>query len=60
MLITTTGAPESTFAPGQLQDMTLNDRLHHVTYGTFAFCGFDVYPTFYINNPISLGEDGRK
>lgn len=54
-LITTTGGPEAAYQVGQMHDMTLDDRLHHVTWGTFAFCGFNVLPTFKGWAPFSAG-----
>lgn len=46
MLLLTTGSEENLFTPQGSHKMSVEERLEHLTYGTLAFTGLNIYPSF--------------
>jgi len=45
-LLITTGRSEDMYSPQGPHKMSVEERIEHLTYGTLAFCGLNVYKTF--------------
>lgn len=60
--IITTGSPQDLYTETGPHKMTIEERLEHITYGTLAFCGLNVYPTFSASgiSPMAKKEDLEK
>lgn len=46
LCVLSTGAPLESFSETGQAKMTIEERMEHLTYGTLAFCGLNVYPIF--------------
>lgn len=58
LAVTTGGLPHMYGEDGRYGP--IERQLHHVTYGTLAFVGFDVLPTFAVHGPARIGEEARR
>lgn len=55
--VTTGGLPELFAHNGRYGN--IENMLHHVHYGTLAFCGFEVLPPFVAHAPARISQDAR-
>eukprot|EP00331_Platyophrya_macrostoma_P013304 CAMPEP_0176431974 /NCGR_PEP_ID=MMETSP0127-20121128/15118_1 /TAXON_ID=938130 /ORGANISM="Platyophrya macrostoma, Strain WH" /LENGTH=254 /DNA_ID=CAMNT_0017814057 /DNA_START=33 /DNA_END=797 /DNA_ORIENTATION=- len=60
MIVTSTSMPENAYAKDGAMGMTLEDRFHHLTWGSLKFCGADVLPTYCAYGVLSASDDARK
>lgn len=60
MLMCSTSMPETAYRPGGMHEMTMDDRLHGITYGSLKFCGFSVLKAFYAYGIVGADEPTRK
>lgn len=59
-VITTTSVPEKEYTPTGSAGMSVEDRLHHITWGTMKFCGIEVLPTYVAYSVVMSEESYRK
>lgn len=62
LCVTTTGSPIDLYTETGPHKMTVEERLEHLTYGSLAFTGLKIYPTFVADgvSPMSKKEDLEK
>ena len=60
MVVTCTSTPEKEYAVGGKHNMTQENRLHHITYGSLRFCGMDALPSYVAYAVVMSEETYRK
>ena len=58
--VTSVFGPDQMYTKEGAHGMTFDNRIHHLTWGTLAFCGFDVLPTFVAYNTSTGTDEDRK
>lgn len=53
------GGPKDFYRPDGRHQATIEQILHPIHHGTFAFCGMDVYEPFIVFNSLGLNSDER-
>lgn len=61
-LFLTTGGGEEYYLPEGPHKMTVEERLEHLTYGSLAFCGLNIHPSFIAHgvSPLTPKEQRDK
>lgn len=59
-IVTCTSMPEPGYTKEGAMGMTIEDRFHHLTWGTFKFCGADVLHPFCAYGVATAPEEVRK
>mmetsp|Transcript_68710 Transcript_68710/g.80091 ORF Transcript_68710/g.80091 Transcript_68710/m.80091 type:complete len:225 (+) Transcript_68710:43-717(+) len=59
-VVTSTSVAEKDYRPEGTAGMSVEDRLHHITWGTLKFCGLEVLPTFVAYSVVMSEEQYRK
>ncbi|HET9850376.1 MAG TPA: NAD(P)H-dependent oxidoreductase [Candidatus Saccharimonadales bacterium] len=57
MIIAAAGGPADFYKPEGMYKVDINGSLHHINYGTLAFCGFNVHEPFTAMNVLGSGPD---
>jgi len=56
MLVAVAGGPEEYYQPEGKHKATMEQILHPIHHGTFAFCGMDIMEPFIVYNSLGLDE----
>jgi len=59
MLCAVAGGPKEYYQPGGRHQASMQQILHPIHHGTFAFCGMDVIEPFIVYNSLGLDEQAR-
>ncbi len=60
MLCAVAGGPQEYYQPGGRHQASMQQILHPIHHGTFAFCGMDVIEPFVVYNSLGLDEPSRE